>query len=334
MKIGKLSNEVLDDIVLKHLTPVRTDILIRSGVGEDCAAFEIGGQACVLTTDPITGSTVDLGKLGIHVSLNDLASSGAEPVGILMTLLCPETTEKQDIGALLSEASETAAAHGVEIIGGHTEVTSAVNRMVVSVTAVGKCPVTALLKTGGAQIGDRIYMTKTAATEGTAILAKMQAKALEPILGRRDLERAQQFMGRISVVPEGAIASTAGASAMHDATEGGILGAVYELCEASGLGCQLIQHRIPVDPLTEAICTHYHIDPLRLIASGSMIIAISPERAGVLERELKAAQIMYSNIGTITEGADRTLLLGDGRYEACSERIAPPEQDELYRVIG
>ena len=110
MKVGKLSNEVLSESVLNEIRAIRKDVLIRPNVGEDCAAVEIGGEVCVLTTDPITGSGSNLGKLAVHVCLNDIASSGAEAVGILLTLLCPVGTQAHEISNILKEANETANA--------------------------------------------------------------------------------------------------------------------------------------------------------------------------------------------------------------------------------
>ena len=108
MEVGKLKNEVLGEIVLSEIHRIREDVLIRPGIGEDCAAIAFGDYACVLTTDPITGSGSQLGKLAVHVCLNDIASSGAEPVGLMLTLLCPENTTKDEIQAILKEANQTA----------------------------------------------------------------------------------------------------------------------------------------------------------------------------------------------------------------------------------
>ena len=334
MEVGKLKNEVLGKIVLSELKEVREDILIRPGVGEDCAAIAFGDLACVLTTDPITGSVSNLGRLAVHVCLNDIASSGAEPVGIMLTLLCPENTTHAEIQGILREANETANAMGIEIVGGHTEITTAVNRTIVSATAIGKTAIKALVKTSGAKPGDLIYITKQAATEGTAIIAHDKESELSDHMSKDDLEFAKSMIDAISVVQEGTIAARAGASAMHDATEGGILGAVHEVCEASGTGCRLDYDKINIHSVTKKICDFYKINPLKLISSGSMIICISSEAALNMERELKAANISYACIGTITEGSDKIICFETPETGGHCEMIESPEADELYKVIG
>ncbi len=334
MEVGKLKNKVLGEIVLSELKEVRDDILIRPGVGEDCAAIAFGDLACVLTTDPITGSGSNLGRLAVHVCLNDIASSGAEPVGIMLTLLCPEHTTHAEIQGILREANETANAMGIEIVGGHTEITTAVNRTIVSATAIGKTSIKALVKTSGAKPGDLIYITKQAATEGTAIIAHDKECELSGHLSKEDLAFAKSLIEAISVVPEGKIAARAGASAMHDATEGGILGAVHELCEASGTGCHIDYEKINIQAVTQKICDFYNINPLKLISSGSMVICISDKVALNMERDLKAANISFACIGTITEGPDKIICFEASEAEGRCEMIESPEADELYKVIG
>lgn len=333
MEVGKLKNETLGAIVLSEIKAVRDDILIRPGIGEDCTAVSFGDVACVLTTDPITGSGSQLGKLAVHVCLNDLASSGAEPVGLLLTLLCPEGTQPNDIQGILREANEAANNMGVEIIGGHTEITSAVNRTIVSATAVGKTNQDSLVKTSGAQVGDYIYMTKQAATEGTAIIAFDKSELLRESFSPEEIREAQQYIEQISVVKEGLIASKIGVSAMHDATEGGILGAVHELCEASSVGCRIHKNQINISTVTDRIATFFGIDPLKLISSGTMIITLSPEKAGALEVALKASEVPYSKIGVVTEGSQKILVWGDSEFDEMLEPIESPESDELYKVI-
>jgi len=334
MEVGKLKNEVLGEIVLSELKSIREDILIRPGVGEDCAAIAFGDLACVLTTDPITGSGSHLGRLAVHVCLNDIASSGAEPVGLLLTLLCPENTTRDEIQGILREANETANAMGIEIVGGHTEITTAVNRTIISATAIGKTVIKNLVKTSGARPGDLIYITKQIATEGTAIIAHDKENELSGYLTLEESAFAKSLMDAISVVPEGKIAALAGASAMHDATEGGILGAIHEVCEASGTGCRIDYHAIEIHSVTQKICDFYKINPLKLISSGSMIICISGEAALKMERDLKAENISYACIGTITEGPDKLICFSDSKADTRCDMIESPEADELYKVIG
>ncbi len=326
MRPGKLTNEELQRIILSQLGPNREDVLMGAGVGEDCAAIRFGEEACVLSTDPITAASTRLGHLAVQVSLNDVASSGAEPLGVLLTVLAPPESTAEDIGQVIREAAEEAAAQGLQIIGGHTEITDAVRRMLVSSTVVGRAKLTALVSTGGAQPGDALIMTKQAAIEGTAILARAAAERLRGALTEQELAQALAMAELVSVLPEGRIAAANGATAMHDATEGGVLGAAWELAEASGLGLRIELDAIPVHAVTRKLCDVLGIDALRLISSGVMLIA-HPEGARLCE-VLRAQGIEAAVIGAFTQEKAR-LLVHEG--EECE--LESPDSDEIYRAL-
>ncbi len=333
MSIGKLSNEDLNHFVIDEIKQVRGDILVRPGVGEDCAAIRFGDEACVVTTDPITGATEELGKLAVHISVNDIASSGAEPVAILLTLLCPEQTSMEEMQQILRDANETANSMNIEIIGGHTELTSAVNRIVVSVTAFGRTKADEIIMTGGAKAGDYLYMSKYVGLEGTAIIAKEKEEALREVLNHSELLEAQGYVNEISVLREGEIGKRLKISAMHDVTEGGVLGAVFELCEASEVGCKIYNNQLVVTDLTQKICEFYNINPLKLISSGAMLMSVSKESAPAFEQSMIEAEILYSKIGILTDTLERILVFGDEADQEIFDVIEAPIGDELYKVI-
>ncbi|MCL2810283.1 MAG: AIR synthase family protein [Clostridia bacterium] len=327
MRTGKLTNFELQRLILSELGPNRNDVLLGPGVGEDCAALRFGDEACVLSTDPITAAGSKLGQLAVQVSVNDVAAAGAEPLGVLLTVLAPPEATPEDIGKVVREAAEEAAAQGLQIIGGHTEVTDAVRRMVLSSTVVGRVKLEALKRTGGARPGDALVMTKQAALEGTAILAQDAAHKLRNSLTELELSEAHRLIGKLSVLPEGRIAAQSGATAMHDATEGGVLGAAWEMAEASGLGLCLRLDDIPVRPVTRKLCDALGIDPLRLISSGVMLIA--HPNGEMLCETLGQQEIHAAIIGEFTAGPERVLLCGQRETP-----LPPPEGDEIYRALG
>ncbi len=326
MRPGKLTNEQLEKRVLRHLGQHRPEVIQGAGVGEDCAAIRFGDEVCVLSTDPITASATHLGQLAVLVSLNDVAASGAQPLCVLLTLLAPPDASAEQIEQVMREAAVEAEAQGLEIIGGHTEVTDAVNRIVVSSTVVGRTRVGQLVRTGGAKPGDALVMTKCAAIEGTAILAHDRADALRSVLSEDELAEARAMSRMISVRAEGRIAAQNGANAMHDATEGGVLGAAWELAEASGLGVMLDADSIPLREVTRKLCAALGMDPLRLISSGALIIA-HPDGAALvaaLEKEGIGAAV----IGALTDKGEAKILRVSGREQP----LLPPDRDEIYRV--
>lgn len=325
MKAGKVPADLLQRAVYPHLGR-RADVLVHAHLGEDCAVIDFGDWSAVLTTDPITGAARQIGRYAVHVACNDLATSGAEPVALLLTLLLRQGTTAEDLEAIMRDAGEAAAGLGVEIAGGHTEVTPGIDHTIAVTTALGRARKGAVISAAGARPGEAVVLTKSAGVEGTAILATDLADTLRPTLGDTVLRNARAFLDRISVVPDGLTAARFGATAMHDVTEGGVLGGAWELAEAAGIGIELRAEAVPVAPETQAICQTLGIDPLRLIGSGAMLIATRD--AAHLIVALQAAEIPAAVVG-MTTAATRVLLRG-GRPEP----LLPPERDELWRVLA
>lgn len=325
MKEGKIPSELLRLLVFNNIKTKNEDVLLRPEIGEDCAAVRFGDYACVLSTDPITGADKGAGTLAVHISCNDIASSGVKPMAIMITILAPVTAEEADIKRIMEEAGQAAAELDVEIIGGHTEVTSAVNRIVISTTALGKVLVEKLVKTSGACVGDDLIMTKWAGLEGTAIIAGDKEDRLRDKLSEDELMEARSMMMHISVVKEGVLAGQAGASSMHDVTEGGILGAAWEIAESSNTGLEIELDKIPVEEVTLKICKAFNINPYRLISSGCLLITAKNGRE--LVELLSAKGIQAAVIGKIvSEG--RTFIQNGQRIP-----LDPPDVDELFKVL-
>jgi len=325
LDIGKIPNNILEKLLFQFSEPQRREVLTKPGIGEDCAAIDFADDICVVTTDPITGADDEIGILGIHIACNDLASSGAEPVGILVTVLAPPETELEDLEKLLRQIKETSMAMKIDVLGGHTEVTDAVNRLVLSITAIGKAKNNALISTGGAKPGDSIILTQFAATEGTAILAWLFEQELKREFGAELVDNAKKLLNSISVVKEGLLAAKYGVSCMHDVTEGGVLGALWEIGTASGYGFKIEKRKIPILEETRRICSFLGLDPLKLISSGSMII-VTPD-GGELLKVLHQNDIKASEIGCITFEKE-FLLIEDNK----TVKIDMPESDELYKA--
>jgi len=326
MRIGKVTPAVLSQIVFSQLGKRRSDVLVHSALGEDSTVIDFGDSVVVLSTDPITGAARNQGWLGVHICCNDVAAMGAEPIGVLVTLLLDQQTTVDQAARIMADVDRAARELGIEVLGGHSEVTSAVTQPVVSFTAIGRASKSSYVTSAGARLGDALLMTKAAGLEGTAVLAADRATWLAPIVGIELLHRAAAFIDEISVVAEGIAAARAGATAMHDATEGGILGAVYELAAASRLGVDLETDLVPVRSETRAICQAFGIDPLRLVSSGALVIA-----TGEVERVSSALTdlgIEVATIGRLTSGPRRTLT------SAGERELAPPEGDELWVALA
>lgn len=327
MKIGKLPENVLVRSVFKQLHTKRPEVYIGAGVGEDCAAMMLAeDEMFVVSTDPITGTTQDIGKVGMLVTLNDLASAGAEPVGVLLTALLPERIREAQIRRMMQQIDAECAKYNVQVMGGHTEITRAVNQPILTVTGIGKVKKGQMISTGGARPGDDIVVTKWIAIEGTSILAKEKEEELLTRYPSALIQIAKDMDQYLSVVPEAAIAVKSGVSAMHDVTEGGIFGALWEMAEASGVGLEIDIKKIPIRQESVEVCEFFGINPYELISSGSMLIATAD--GNQLVRNLEEAGIHASVVGKATEGNDRVLVNGEER-----RFLEPPKVDELYKVF-
>ena len=328
MKIGKVPENVLKRSVFKQIHTKRPEVVLGAGVGEDCAAVKLAeDETLVMSTDPITGTAQDIGTLAIQITANDLASAGAEPVGVLLTVLLPPEIEEPDLREMMQQVEAACAKAGVQVMGGHTEITAVVNQPVISVCGVGKVKDGCLISTGGAKPGMDILVTKWIGIEGTSIIAKEKEKDLLTRFSAPFIENAKKLDVYLSVLSEAAVAVRSGVSAMHDVTEGGIFGALWEMAEASGVGLKIDLKKIPVRQETIEICEFFGINPYELISSGSMLMAAAD--GNLLVNELKKAGIPATIIGKATAGNDRILLNEDER-----RFLEPPKTDELYKVVS
>ncbi|MGE5629029.1 MAG: AIR synthase family protein [Solirubrobacterales bacterium] len=322
MEVGKLNWDELKNLIDKSRGSERPEVRIKSGIGEDCSVINFGEYECAISSDPITGAEENSGRLAVHINCNDIAATGVEPLGIMITILAPETAEIADISRVMREVDEEAKKLNIEVLGGHTEVTRAVNKMVLSCTVIGKGKKDTAVATSGAKIGDDIIVTKELCIEGTYIAVSDYEEYLGDILSTEEIEEAKTYLEMISVVKEGVIAGKFGVNSMHDITEGGVLGALFEVAEASGKGFEAYYESMPINPIALKVCSGIQIDPLRLISSGSMLITCN--NGGKLVELLNKNGIKASIIGKITEAG------GYLYKEGTKDKVLPPKRDELF----
>lgn len=328
MKVGKVPENVLKRSVFKQLHTTRKEVLLGAGVGEDCAAMKLAeDEVFVISTDPITGAAKDIGALAVQITVNDLASAGAEPIGIMLTVLLPEYAEEKDLKTVMAQVEEACENNHIQVMGGHTEVTKVANQIVISVTGVGKAKEGRVISTAGVKPGMDIIVTKWIGIEGTAILAKEKEAVLRERYSQPFIDKAKELDRYISVLSEAATAVKSGVAAMHDVTEGGIFGALWEIAEASGVGLEIDLKKIPLKQETVEICEFFGINPYELISSGSMLMAA--EDGNGLVMELEKAGIPAVVIGKATDSNDRVLLNEEER-----RFLEPPKTDELYKALS
>jgi hydrogenase expression/formation protein HypE len=322
---GKLPIEVLRPL-LHSIRPA--SLVVPPEVGVDVGITRTNGKYLVSSSDPITGTSTRMGWHAVNVSANDIATSGIMPNTINVVSLFPEGTSAKDIKHLMDEINKASHALGIAVAGGHTEITPDLKKPIVTVTAFGSG--NKFVTASDAEEGDSIIMTKTAGLEGTSILSRLTK--VRKIVGPSVFRPGERLINQLSIVPEAKAAFATGrVNAMHDVTEGGVLGSVLEMSLASRLGFELNLHDIPVHNITSRLCSRLQLDPLKLIGSGTLLIACEPPDEKKILSELSLRRILATKIGKFVPKRESRWVFRDHRAEKITQESI---EDELWRALS
>jgi hydrogenase expression/formation protein HypE len=328
---GKVPPDYLSRIVFRRTGVPNRRLLLGPALGEDAAIVRTQGKLQVLTIDPITGAEENAGWLSVHVNANDVATRGAKPVWFLCCLLLPEHSGTDILDDIMRQVDKAAREISVTIAGGHSEITPGLHRPIIVGSMIGEVTSGRYISTAGAKPGDKIILTKTIGLEGTAILAYDLQEKLRRSLGDNVIRRAKAFSRRISVVRDAMIAMRiGGVHAMHDPTEGGVMCGLWEIGEASRTGIVVEESRIAVAPETASVCSALGLDPLRVLSSGSLLIAARAGNADRITKSLQRDGITASVIGEVAKPEKGMVFV---RRDGTRMKLEPPARDELYKVL-
>ena len=322
MKNGKISESVLKRSVLKQLHTKSDRILFKPAVGEDCAviSMQAGGQTKLVTaTQTFTLDVSDKhvrANCAVYDALNNIYAMGASPIGIELALI--ETVRAID--AVCEEA-------GIVVLGGHTQVSRAVKNIVVTVTAIGEACEQALTPSSAAAPGMDVIVTGYVGLEGTAILANEKRAELETRFSKAFIDKSAAYIDHISAAREAASAIGAGVAAIHDASQGGIFGALWDMAEASGIGLDIDLKKLPIRQDTIEISEFFDINPYKLLSGGSLIIIAADGTRVVRELEKTGQNAVI--VGATTDSNDRVLISGEER-----RFLETAQTDEIYKVFN
>ena len=329
---GKWPADDLARLLGAHAAPVSGDVLLGPRIGEDAAVVRLGGERLVLATDPITFAADRIGLYAVTVNANDVAVCGARPRFFLTTVLLPVDTEPETAERIFAGIADACHSLGCLWVGGHTERTADLARPVIVGTMVGDLEGREPVSSGGARSGDLVLMTKGAGIEATALIAREKGEKITGKVGKAVLARARAYLADpgISVVRDAQIARDAGARALHDVTEGGVVTGLWEMAEASGLGLRADGDTIFVCEETRAVCEAVGIDPLEAIGSGALLAAAEPKKAQQILAALESEGIRAAVVGKFLErGAPRRITRG-GR----TKPLVPPAVDAIARLYS
>ncbi|MCS7111986.1 MAG: AIR synthase family protein [Ignisphaera sp.] len=331
---GKLPPEKLERYVLSRCGVVDGSVIVGGGIGIDSAIIDLGnGLMLAMHSDPITGAVELLGWLAVNVVSNDIAVVGAKPRWLLSVLYLPEDLPDSVLDAITVQIDEAAKELGVTVIGGHTEYTPGLPRPMITMTGVGIVVKNGPTLPSGARAGDAVIVTKSVGLEGTAILATDFSETLR-VKGvpQSIIESSRRFIKMVSVVRDALTLAEAGlATAMHDPTEGGLLGGLAEIAYASRKTIEVWEELIPIAEETAAVCRALGIDPLKLISSGTLVATVPFERVGEAIELLSSRGIEARIVGRVREQSGSLVALH--RREGIVETVDRPYvRDELFRL--
>lgn len=339
MKTGKVSTNILKRSVLRQIQTRRDEVVNGAGIGGDCAVFafpeDIVTVSCVQEAALVTAET-PTGRENPHSAeqrtisqliqkcANNLAAKGAEPVAALITLLLPESMEEPDLKELMEEAEKACNSLHMQIAGGQTRVTAAVTVPYGVITGIGSIPEKVYKSLKTAAPGQDVVVSKWIGLGGTAYLAKQYREKLSERYPAWLVEEAAGFDGFLSVIPEAATAVKSGVCAMHDVSEGGIFGALWELAESAGVGLTIDLKKLPLRQETVEVCEYCNVNPYELLSGGCLLMT-SEDGAG-LASALKAEGIPAAVVGKVTDSNDRIVI-----NEEETRYLDRPRRDAIYR---
>ena len=313
---GKLQPDILKQNVLDFSGALRDDLLVGGGIGEDAALIKVPNGILVAASDPVTGAAKKAGALLVHINANDLACKGADPAWLIVTLIVPDKLGIKFIADIMREIHETCKELNIAIAGGHTELTEKYSEPVISGTMLGitKHELTAKK----IKDGDLILATGHAGLEGMSILAHDRENLFTKIFTENEIKIIKNWEKDFSVVKPAKILRDY-ANYMHDPTEGGINGALYEVQAGAGLAVELYEKNIPVSDLTLRASRELNFNYMNLISSGMLIAVIPPEKISDAQKKLEDAHISSKIIGKINKN---------------HEKISFDTHEELWKILA
>jgi hydrogenase expression/formation protein HypE len=273
----------------------------------------------------------------VILNANDIAASGATPLWFTATILLPEG--KTTLGlcdAIFSSIAEECHKRSIAVVAGHTEITVGLDRPILAGTMVGTIPPNKKrVSTFGGKPGDALLLIKDIAIEGTAIIAREKGQYLrQQGVTRSEIEEAKQYLYQpgISSMQESLfLTDNFDIHALHGPTEGGVKAGIAELVQNSHCGAIIYVDQIQIPALTQKLCKLFEIDPLGLISSGCLLVAVAPQLAPKIIAECKARRLVVQQIGALTSN-DGILVFEDD--DGTQTRVKHSHRDEITKIFG
>ena len=342
--LGKFSADLIEKLVYPHLGAQNSAVLVGPGHGRDNAVIQVGNnQVLIATADPLSVIPAlgfkDSAYISTHLLASDLATCGFPPQFLMVNLNLPSQMKNEEFEEYWKSMDSECKKLGISIIGGHT------GRYVGSdYTVVGGgvmmtlAPKQKYLTTTMSTPGDLILMTKGAAIAATALLSRVFPETIDKAFGNSFLKNAQRYLDKFSVVEDALTAASVGlrekgVTAMHDVTEGGLLGALYELSEASQVGLEIELSKVIVPVEAKRVCDLFDISPYSTLSEGTLIATVKTEQFQEVQHALAAKGIRNAIIGRVTHRRKGRWVKTEGERQPLEKPSSDPYWKAYWRAV-
>lgn len=344
-EIGKISPEIFSEMIFPRLGAKSKSVLIGPQHGVDVGIVEIGDKAVAMTTDPVF-IVPDYGWeraawFALHILVSDAVTSGLKPKYLSIDLNLPMEITKDELGIVWSVIHRECEKYGIAIVCGHTaRYENCHYPMVGGATVLAVGGKDEYVTPRFAKAGDKIIITKGPAIEASGIFAAMFPQALEKKFGNEFARKAEGIFYKMSAVEDALTVVSVGVrddgvSAMHDATECGIWGGLYEVAEAANLGVRIKKESIVVEEGVPEICRHFGIgDPYAAISEGTLIIACRAHKSEAVVKALANKGIRSSIAGELTAKKHGMILIEGGKERKLEHPIVDPFWKAFYEAMN
>jgi len=340
-EIGKISQQVFEELIFPRLGAKSRNVLVGPMHGVDVGIIRVGNRALALTTDPVfivpEYGWKRAAWFAIHILLSDVVTSGLAPRYLAIDFNLPMAINEEQLEVVWKTIHAECRRYGVAIVTGHTaRYENCGYPMVGGATVIAEGGLADYVSPRFCRPGDRIIVTKGPAVEASGIFATMFPDRIAAKYGPAFARRAEKLFYQMSVVEDalavvGVGTRSKGITAMHDATECGLWGGLYEMAQAGGFGVRVEKKRIPVLPCVTEICSMFGIDPYKSISEGTLIAMCRPHRAAAALAALRRRRIPAADVGEVTRRG--MVLVENGTEKRLEHPVVDPFWQAFYRAL-
>ncbi|WP_135305936.1 AIR synthase-related protein [Haloarcula amylovorans] len=327
--LGKIDRDIFEEIIYPELGARRDDVAIGPRHGVDFGVLNLGGQAVVIATDPISLLPAlgleRAGRLALEIVLTDVAVSGIAPTHLAINLTLPPSWSDEKLAMAWTGLAAHAERLGVSIVSGHTARYPGIDSSWVGgATVLGVGDHDAVVRPDGASVGDEIVVTTGPAAESTGLLATLFPEQLG--LPPETVATAQERVEDIAAVADARAAFEAGGvTAMHDATEGGVAGGFVEMARGANVRFDIDTETVPIADGVEAVCEAVEVDPWTVTSAGTLLLTVESGRGAPIAEAVRDCGTPAAVVGEVTSGEG---VFADGN------RLTAPDSDPSWEVFA